>query len=73
MRKPRAVQPGDWVAVVAPASPLAEATAQEEFQAGFNELTAQVLTVDSTVRRYETHFIKREVKFEPFVQLADNS
>jgi DNA-binding Lrp family transcriptional regulator len=40
--------------------------------ARFNELTDQVLTADSTVRRYETHFIKREVKFEPFVQLADS-
>jgi DNA-binding Lrp family transcriptional regulator len=40
--------------------------------ARFNELTEQVLTVDSTVRRYETHFVKREVKFEPFVQLAEN-
>ena len=40
--------------------------------ARFNELTEEVLTVDSTVRRYETHFIKREVKFEPFVQLAEN-
>ena len=39
--------------------------------ARFNELTETVLTVDSTVRRYETHFIKREVKFEPFVQLAE--
>lgn len=40
--------------------------------ARFNELTEEVLTVDSTVRRYETHFIKREVKFEPFVQLAES-
>ena len=40
--------------------------------ARFNELTEEVLTVDSTVRRYETQFIKREVKFEPFVQLAEN-
>ena len=39
--------------------------------ARFNELTETVLTVDSTVRRYETHFIKREVKFEPFVQLPE--
>ncbi len=39
--------------------------------ARFNELTEEVLTLDSTVRRYETHFIKREVKFEPFVQLAE--
>ena len=38
--------------------------------ARFNELTEEVLTVDSTVRRYETHFIKREVKFAPFVELA---
>ncbi len=41
--------------------------------ARFNELTESVLTVDATVRRYETHFIKREVKFEPFVQLAAGS
>jgi Lrp/AsnC family leucine-responsive transcriptional regulator len=40
--------------------------------ARFNELTDEVLTADSTVRRYETHFIKREVKFEPFVQLAES-
>lgn len=40
--------------------------------ARFNELTEDVLTADATVRRYETHFIKREVKFEPFVQLAEN-
>ena len=41
--------------------------------ARFNELTDQVLTADSTVRRYETHFIKREVKFEPFVRLAESA
>lgn len=38
--------------------------------ARFNELTDTVLTADSTVRRYETHFVKREVKFAPFVQLS---
>jgi len=37
----------------------------------FNELADELLTVDSTVRRYETHFVKREVKFAPFVKLSD--
>lgn len=37
--------------------------------ARFNELTDEVLTADSTVRRYETHFVKRQVKFAPFVAL----
>lgn len=35
----------------------------------FNQLTDSVLTADSTVRRYETYFVKREVKFAPFVWL----
>ena len=38
--KPRALQPGDGVAFVAPASPLAHATAEEEFQAAAAELRA---------------------------------
>ena len=38
--------------------------------ARFNELADEVLTADATVRRYETHFVKREVKFAPFVQLS---
>ena len=36
----------------------------------FNEVAESVLVADSTVRRYETSFIKRDVKFEPFVQLT---
>ena len=28
-----------------------------------------VLVADPTVRRYETSFIKREIKFEPFIKL----
>jgi Lrp/AsnC family leucine-responsive transcriptional regulator len=36
----------------------------------FNRLCDDLLTADSTVRRYETHFVKREVKFAPFVQLG---
>ena len=53
MRKPRALQPGDWVAVVAPASPLAEATAKEEFQAGFDELTALGFRLFVDTRLYD--------------------
>ena len=37
----------------------------------FNELAEAVLVVDSTVRRYETSFIKRDIKFAPFVQLSE--
>ena len=36
----------------------------------FNQLCDELLTTDSTVRRYETHFVKREVKFAPFVPLG---
>jgi DNA-binding Lrp family transcriptional regulator len=36
----------------------------------FNELADGILSADRTVRRYETSFVKREVKFAPFVQLA---
>ena len=38
--------------------------------AEFNELTDQLLVADSTVRRYETSFVKRQVKFAPFVRLS---
>jgi DNA-binding Lrp family transcriptional regulator len=38
--------------------------------AEFNALTDAVLVPDATVRRYETSFIKRETKFEPFIQLT---
>jgi len=40
--------------------------------AEFNVLCDSVLTADPTVRRYETSFVKREVKFAPFVDLAGN-
>ena len=39
--------------------------------AAFNELCDAVLTADATVRRYETSFVKREVKFAPFVDLTE--
>jgi len=39
--------------------------------AEFNGLCDLLLTADATVRRYETSFVKREVKFAPFVKLAD--
>ena len=37
--------------------------------AEFNTLCDAVLAADPTVRRYETSFVKREVKFAPFVEL----
>jgi len=37
----------------------------------FNALCDSVLTADPTVRRYETSFVKREVKFAPLVQLSE--
>lgn len=37
--------------------------------AEFNELTEELLVADATVRRYETSFVKRQVKFAPFVGL----
>lgn len=39
--------------------------------AEFNETAEAVLVADATVRRYETSFIKREMKFAPFVQLSE--
>jgi Lrp/AsnC family leucine-responsive transcriptional regulator len=38
--------------------------------AEFNAFCDSVLVADPTVRRYETSFIKREVKFEPFIELT---
>lgn len=38
--------------------------------AAFNQLADTLLTADKTVRRYETSFVKREVKFAPFVDLS---
>ncbi len=35
----------------------------------FNAFCDTVLVADPTVRRYETSFVKREVKFAPFVDL----
>ena len=35
--------------------------------AEFNRVADEVLSADATVRRYETSFVKREVKFAPFV------
>jgi DNA-binding Lrp family transcriptional regulator len=38
--------------------------------AEFNAAADELLASSATVRRYETHFVKREVKFAPFVQLG---
>lgn len=35
----------------------------------FNRVAEGVLIADSTVRRFETSFVKREAKFAPFVEL----
>ena len=42
-----------------------------ESMAAFNELADMLLASSPTVRRYETHFVKREVKFAPFVELNE--
>ncbi len=39
--------------------------------AEFNKLFDEVLVADPTVRRYETSFIKRQVKFALYVDLGD--
>jgi Lrp/AsnC family leucine-responsive transcriptional regulator len=39
--------------------------------ADFNACADEILASSSTVRRYETNFVKREVKFAPFVELAE--
>jgi DNA-binding Lrp family transcriptional regulator len=38
--------------------------------AEFNSVAEAVLVADATVRRYETSFVKREVKFAPFIGLT---
>lgn len=38
--------------------------------AEFNEVAEAVLVADPTVRRYETSFVKREIKFAPFVPMS---
>lgn len=40
-----------------------------ESMSAFNDAADVILTSSPTVRRYETHFVKREVKFAPFVEL----
>ena len=37
----------------------------------FNAVADRILSADPIVRRYETHFVKREVKFAPFVELSE--
>ena len=37
----------------------------------FNTLCDEVLVADPTVRRYETSFVKRQVKFAPYIELGD--
>ena len=44
-----------------------------ESMAAFNGAADELLVSSPTVRRYETHFVKREVKFAPFVELSDAS
>lgn len=41
-----------------------------ESMSAFNDFADRILAADPIVRRYETHFVKREVKFAPFVELA---
>ena len=36
----------------------------------FNTVAEAVLVADATVRRYETSFVKDEIKFDPFVELT---
>jgi Lrp/AsnC family transcriptional regulator, leucine-responsive regulatory protein len=36
----------------------------------FNTIADELLASSPTVHRYETHFVKREVKFAPFVHLT---
>ena len=38
--------------------------------AAYNDIAEAVLVADPTVRRYETSFVKHEVKFAPFVALS---
>lgn len=38
---------------------------------GFNAIADDLLASSAAVRRYETHFVKRQVKFAPFVGLAE--
>ena len=42
-----------------------------ESMTAFNQACDELLASSPTVRRYETHFVKREVKFAPFVELSE--
>lgn len=42
-----------------------------ESMSAFNAAADELLASSPTVRRYETHFVKREVKFAPFVELGE--
>jgi Lrp/AsnC family leucine-responsive transcriptional regulator len=41
--------------------------------AEFNSAAEDLFASSSTVRRYETHFVKREVKFAPYVELGSEA
>ena len=41
--------------------------------AEFTSLADRVLLADPTVRRYDTHFVRRQTKFAPFVHLSDST
>ena len=41
--------------------------------AEFTSIIDGLLVPDPTVRRYETNFIRREVKFEPFVRVGEDT
>ena len=42
-----------------------------ESMSAFNDAADELLVSSPPVRRYETHFVKREVKFAPFVELSE--
>ena len=39
----------------------------------FTSLADRVLLADPIVRRYDRHFVRRQTKFAPFVQLSDGT
>ena len=44
-----------------------------ESMEAFVELAEALFAADATVRRYETSFVKRELKFAPFVRLSERA
>jgi DNA-binding Lrp family transcriptional regulator len=38
--------------------------------ASFNQIAERIIVADPAVRRYETSFVKRDVKFAPFIRLG---